>query len=117
MKKVFFAGAILFLMGGLKAQSLADARKLLYYERYDGAARQLHALLKADPNNSEAWWLLTQAYLHKHQLQRIIDSLQLMPTSITEQPFALCAKGQILLEQHQKDSAAMYFELQRKRTR
>lgn len=109
MRKVLFTGAILFMMGGLRAQSLADARKLLYYERYAGAAHQLQSLLKADPNNSEAWWLLTQVYLHRHQLQQIKDSLRQMPPSINEQPFALCAKGQILLEQHQKDSAAMYF--------
>jgi hypothetical protein len=47
--------------------------------------------------------------LHRHQLQQIGDSLKQMPVSLNEQPFALCAKGQILLEQHQKDSAAVYF--------
>jgi predicted Zn-dependent protease len=83
-------------MNGLKAQSMADARKLLYYERYDGAVHQLQALLTADPNNTEAWWLLTQVYLHRHQLQQIRDSLQQMAASLSEQPFALCAKGQIL---------------------
>lgn len=109
MKKILFASVMVLMMGGLWAQSTADARKLLYYERYDGAAHQLEALLKADSNNSEAWWLLTQAYLHRHQLQQIKDSLQHMPVSLREQSFALCAKGQILLEQHQKDSAALYF--------
>jgi cytochrome c-type biogenesis protein CcmH/NrfG len=109
MKKLLFAGAILFLMNGLTAQSLTEARKLLYYERYDGAAHQLQILVKADPNNAEAWWLLTQAYLHRHRLHQIKDSLQLMPASLQEQPLALCAKGQILLQQHQKDSAARYF--------
>ena len=54
MKKVLFAGVIILMMGGLKAQSIAEARKLLYYERYDGAAHQLQALLKANPNNTEA---------------------------------------------------------------
>jgi len=109
MKKLLFAGVIILMMGGLKAQSIVEARKLLYYERYDGAAHQLQALLKADPNNTEAWWLLTEVYLHRHQLQQISDSLNKMPVSLGEQPFALCAKGQILLEQHQKDSAALYF--------
>jgi tetratricopeptide (TPR) repeat protein len=109
MKKLLFAGTILFLMGGLKAQSLAEARKLMYYERYDGAAHQLHALLKADSNNAEAWWLLTEAYLHLHQLQQIKDSLQFIPASLREQPLMLCAKGETLLEGHQKDSAMGYF--------
>ncbi len=109
MKKLLFSGLVILMMGGLKAQSTADARKLLYYERYDGAAHQLQALLKADPNNAEAWWLLTEVYLHRHQLQQIRDSLEQMPAALREQPFALCAKGQIYLEQHQKDSAAVYF--------
>jgi tetratricopeptide (TPR) repeat protein len=109
MKKLLFTSAIVLLMGGLKAQSLAESRKLLYYERYDGAAHHLQALLEADPNNAEAWWLLTQVYVHRHQLQRIKDSLRQASTILLESPLVLCAKGQVLLEQHQKDSAAIYF--------
>ncbi len=109
MKKVLFAAVTLLMMDGLKAQSMADVRKLLYYERYDSATHQLQALLTATPANAEAWWLLSQVYLHRHQLAKIIDSLNKMPVSLGEQPFALCAKGQILLEQHQKDSPALFF--------
>lgn len=109
MRRLLFTVAILFMMGGPRAQSIAEARKMLYYERYDGAAHQLQALLKTTPGNAEAWWLLTQVYVHRRQVQKIKDSLQQMPAAISEQPFALCAKGQILLEQHQKDSAAVYF--------
>ena len=109
MKKLLFTSAIVLLMGGLKAQSLAEARKLLYYERYDGAAHHLQALLEADPNNAEAWWLLTQVYVHRHQLQQIKDSLRQASTILLESPLVLCAKGQVLLQQHQKDSAAIYF--------
>ncbi len=97
------------MMGGLKAQSLAEARKLMYYERYDGAAHQLQVLLEADPNNAQAWWLLTQVYVHRHHLQPIKDSLRQIPILLLESPLILCAKGQVLLEQHQKDSAAVYF--------
>ena len=109
MRKLLFAGIMLLMMGGPRAQSITEARKMLYYERYEGAAHQLQVLLEADPNNSEAWWLLTQVYLHRHQFQQIKDSLQQMPVSISEQPLALCAKGQVLLEAHQKDSATVYF--------
>ena len=110
MKKLLFTTAIVLLMGGLKAQSLAEARKMLYYERYDGAAHQLQTLLEADPNNAEAWWLLTQVYVHRHQLQQIKDSLRMTSTILLESPLILCAKGQVLLEQHQKDSAAAFFD-------
>jgi cytochrome c-type biogenesis protein CcmH/NrfG len=109
MRKFLFAGLMLFMMGGPRAQSITESRKLLYYERYEGAAHQLQALLNTDANNSEAWWLLTQVYLHRHQLQQIKDSLRQMPASISEQPMALCARGQVLLEEGHKDSARAYF--------
>ncbi len=109
MRKLLFAGLMLFMMGGPRAQSITEARKLLYYERYEGAAHQLRALLKTDPNNSEAWWMLTQVYLHRHQLQQIKDSLRQMPAAIGEQPMALCASGQVFLEEGRKDSARVYF--------
>src|SRR6202012_5755281 len=104
MKRTLFILGIFFMMGGPKAQSIADARKLLYYERYDGAARLLQALAKADPNNAETWWLLTQAYLQNGHVRSIRDSLQLMPATISQQPLALCAYGQVLLTDHKKDS-------------
>ena len=42
---MLFIAVTFFMMGGSKAQSLAEARKLLYYERYDGAAHLLQQLL------------------------------------------------------------------------
>ena len=96
-------------MTGLRAQSTADARKLLYYERYDGAANQLQPLLKTDAANTEAWWLLTQVDLHRNRSQAIHDSLLQMPPAAAQQPLALCAYGQTLLALHKKDSAAAYF--------
>ncbi|HEY6900881.1 MAG TPA: tetratricopeptide repeat protein [Puia sp.] len=110
MQKLLLSiGIILFVMGGPRAQSISEARKLLYYERYDGAAHQLQTLIKADPNNTEAWWLLTQAYLHQNRPQAIRDSLQYLPAAVAGQPFALCIRGQLALEQSRKDSANGYF--------
>jgi len=100
---------MLFMMGGLEAQSVAGARKLLYYERYDGAAHLLQSLLHTDPSNAEAWWLLTQVYLHWNKAAAIHDSLLLMPATVNQQPLTLCAYGQVMLAQHKKDSAALCF--------
>jgi len=41
IKKLLFFSCISLLMGGLRSQSIADARKLVYYERYDWAAHLL----------------------------------------------------------------------------
>ncbi|HEY4065063.1 MAG TPA: tetratricopeptide repeat protein [Puia sp.] len=109
MKKMLFVAVLFFMMGGPRAQSIADARKMLYYERYDGAAHSLQSLLRTDPNNAEAWWLLTRVYLHDGKAQVLHDSLSRMPAAIAQQPFALCAYGQMFLAEHKKDSAAAYF--------
>jgi len=109
MKRMLLVFTILFMVGGLEAQSIAEARKLMYYERYDGAAHLLQALLHTDPSNAETWWLLTQVYLHRNKAAAIHDSLLLMPAIVNQQPLALCAYGQVLLAQHKKDSAVLCF--------
>src|ERR1700761_3409866 len=108
-KLLLFTGCIFFMMGGPKAQSVAEVRKLLYYERYDGAAHLLQTLLHADPNNSEAWWLLTQVYVDKHRITALRDTLDKMPAAIRQQPLALCALGELALEEQKKDIASGYF--------
>lgn len=109
MKRLLFILFTFFLMGGSKAQSIAVAQKLLYYGRYDGAAHQLHLLLQTDPANTEAWWLLAQTDVHRHRLSALQDSLRAIPAAVIQQPMALCAVGLLRLAQHQKDSAAAYF--------
>lgn len=105
------------MMGGSKAQSIAEARKLVYYERYDGAAHQLHSLLQSDPANSEAWLLLTQVYIHQKRVPALRDTLSRMPAAVAQQPLGLCAYGQLLLEEHRKDSALNYFTRALQQTR
>lgn len=110
MKRLLFILLTFFLMGGSKAQSLAEAQKLLDYGRYDGAAHQLHSLLATDPANAGAWWLLTEVYVHQHRIPALRDTLRAMPAAIGQQPMALCTDGQLFLALHQKDSAAACFD-------
>jgi len=110
MKKMLFVVVIFFMMGGSKAQSLAEARKLLYYDRYDGAAHQLHSFLEANPINSEGWLLLTQVYIHQKHIPALRDTLSKMSYDVQQQPLGICANGQLLLMEHRKDSAMSYFQ-------
>src|SRR5689334_13168537 len=105
MKKMLLVVVIFFMMGGSKAQSLAEARKLLYYDRYDGAAHQLHSFLEANPINSEGWLLLTQVYIHQKHIPALRDTLSKMSYDVQQQPLGICANGQLLLMEHRKDSA------------
>lgn len=109
MKRLLFIAITFFLMGGSKAQSIAVAQKMLFYGRYDGAAHQLHALLQTDPSNTEAWWLLSQVYVHQHRLPALQDTLRNLPAAVRQQPMALCSEGLLFLVKHQKDSAASRF--------
>jgi len=70
----------------------------------------LHSIIKADPNNAEAWWLLTRAYLHDGKTDLIRDSLRLLPAGNAIAPLILCANGQVLLQEHKKDSAMLCFD-------
>ncbi|HEV9035950.1 MAG TPA: tetratricopeptide repeat protein, partial [Puia sp.] len=117
MKRLLAIFSSFLLMGGSKAQSIAGAQKLLYYGRYDGAAHQLHALLQTDPSNTEAWWLLTQVYVHDHRLAALQDTLQAMPAAVRQQPMALCAEGLLFLARKEKDSASSCFNRALKATR
>jgi tetratricopeptide (TPR) repeat protein len=109
MKKIVLIFSNILIVGGLRSQSIADAQKLLYYERYEGAAQLLQPLVRTDPNNAEAWWLLTQAYLNTGRIKQIKDSLLLLPSGNAQAPLVLCAYGQILLQENKKDSAVAAF--------
>jgi len=108
-KKLTFAICLLLVMGGLRSQSTVEACRLLYYQRYEGAAHLLQSIIKADPNNAEAWWLLTRTYLHDGKTAIIRDSLRLLPAGNANAPLILCAYGQTLLQDHKKDSALLCF--------
>lgn len=109
MKKMLFVPICFILMNRLEAQSNEGARRLLYYERYDSAARMLQYLTQADPNNAEAWWLMTRACLHKGQVKEIRDKLLSLPAGNINAPFVSCAYGQVMLRDNKKDSAGIYF--------
>lgn len=100
-----FMGAI----GSAEAQSVQNAQRLLCYERYDSAGRLLHKLIEENPNNSSAWWLLTQVELHANRTTQIKDSLSRLLSGNPNAPMILCAYGQVLLHQQKKDSAAVCF--------
>ncbi|MHA4811394.1 tetratricopeptide repeat protein [Flavitalea flava] len=117
MKKVLFLALFVPVMGRLAAQPLQDAQKILNYERYDSAIHLMQKAIQANPNNTEAWWLLTQAYLGKDKIKPIKDSLLQLPAGNRNAPFVLCAYGYVLLQEHKKDSAAIYFNKALEETR
>jgi tetratricopeptide (TPR) repeat protein len=117
MNKLLLVALTFFMMGGSQAQSPAEARKLLHYERYDGAAHQLHSVLAANPISGEAWLLLAQVYIHQKRIPALRDTLSKMPYDVKQQPLGICAWGQLLLQEHHRDSAMAQFNTALKMTK
>lgn len=110
MKKTFLLMSGLCAAAVLVAQTLPDATRLLYHERYQSAKSALHALLKADVNNAESWYRLSQAYLPLKEVKLLADSLALAPATVKDQPYYKAAYGHLLLAQQKPDSAKFYFD-------
>lgn len=65
MKKVSLGliAGFLIIVGVSKAQSIDDAKRFMYYERYVSAKNSFQSVLAKDPNNEEATYYLGQAVI------------------------------------------------------
>ena len=97
MKKLFILIFAFSLAGSAISQSTGEAKALIKHERFNSAEKMLHQLLKADANNTEAWYLLTQVYLKKDKLAEIRDSLSKAPATVMDEPIMKVANGHVML--------------------
>lgn len=105
---VFLIALSIALTG--KAQNIDDAKRFIYYERYKSAENLLHTILKADPNNAEGWYLMTQAYQLEDSISGLRDALSQCTDQVKSQPYYQVSYGYLLLQENKKDSAQLYFE-------
>ncbi|MES2890828.1 MAG: tetratricopeptide repeat protein [Bacteroidota bacterium] len=68
MKKIFVFIAALLSIGLAKAQSVDDAKKLLYYERFESAKDMLNTIISKGGAPPEAWYWLGEIYLHQDKI-------------------------------------------------
>ena len=111
MKKLV---ALIFVVPGslsALAQTPADAKQLIYYQRYESAANQLHKGLAANPNDPESWYWLSQAYIGADKIAAGQDTLQQAPATVKNTPAFQSAIGHLLLRNNKPDSASYYFRL------
>lgn len=94
----------------LSAQSLEEGRSYLDNARYSSAESVFHAVLNQQPENAEAWCLLTNTYLKQELTEAAADTLALAPASVQKEPYFLVAYGGLLLNTNKTDSAKWYFE-------
>jgi tetratricopeptide (TPR) repeat protein len=110
MKRILLVASGLLFSTAMVAQSVQDATRLIYHERYQSAKATLQKTLQADPNNAEAWYRLSQAYLPLHENKKLGDSLQLAPAEVKNSAWYKVAYGQLLLAANNVDSARWYFD-------
>lgn len=117
MKSILLFTSLFMAAEALNAQSVQEGNQFYYYERYQSAENSFHNVLKQQPDNAQAWYGLTAAYLAEDKLAKAADSLHLAPAGIYEQPYYEVAYGAVLLNENKKDSAAIYFNKALKQTK
>ena len=100
---------ILFLSIFTHAQTVQEAEKLMYYEKFQSASQMLHEILQQDKRNGEAWWLLTNCYVHENKMKAIEDSFKMIPNDVDNIALIDCAKGELDLMRGKKEDAASIF--------
>ena len=117
MKFLFTIGlsmiAFLFGMG----QSLDEVKQELYHDRLNSAQQKLEALLTSNPENAEAWYLITQVYLQTDSVEKAKEKLMSAPAGTMSNPLVQCALGHIYLRLNQPEAAKPYFSNALEKTR
>ncbi len=116
MKKTLITlTASLFLMAGVKAQSIQEGVNHLNSNRFKSAISVFEKLLAMNPNNVEATYWLGQTYLESEEIMgaRLIAARQLyekaLPTS-NNHPLIMVGRGHIDLLENKPDAARQMFE-------
>ena len=108
MKKIFFIPLLLIVFSAF-AQNINNAEDLLYYKKFESAENLLNQIVKNNPENAEAWYLLSEVQDSGNELD-LKNTLQNAPANIKSDPYFLIATGKILLEESKSAEARGYFE-------
>ncbi len=109
MKKIFFVPLFFSFFSAL-AQEISQAENLLYYKKFESAEDLLRQILKAEPENDQAWYLLSEAQHNLSDKPGLETELQSVPETVKDEPYYLVANGKILLDQSNVPEADKYFE-------
>ena len=115
MKKIFFIPLLLIVFSAL-AQNINNAEDLLYYKKFESAENLLNQIVKNNPENAEAWYLLSEVQDSGNELD-LKNTLQNAPANIKSDPYFLIATGKIFLDESKREEAAKYFELALEKTK
>jgi tetratricopeptide (TPR) repeat protein len=92
------------------AQSVDDATRFFYREKYKSARDVLQQVLIKNPNNEFAWYWQTRTSIALNDITGAQNLLTRVPDVIKESPVIKVAKGYVLLEQKDSLAARAFFE-------
>lgn len=101
---IVLSGNILF------GQSIDDAKKFRYYEKYNSAKDVLLKLVSANPNNVEAVYWLGQTYLDMEDTTSARDLYQKTLQANPNAPLLMVGEGHIELLENKTNDARNRFE-------
>src|SRR4051812_14484019 len=101
VKKLFGTIALSFLAVAVYSQSVSDIKQLVYHQRYKTAVARLHEMIKSQPGNTDAWYLLGQASIAEDSAIHFEDTLHAAPADVANDARIKSLLGHILLK---KDS-------------
>jgi tetratricopeptide (TPR) repeat protein len=109
MKKIFLITLLTAGVMMLRAQSIEQGNKELYYERFGSAKNTFQQLINQNSENAAAWYGLTRTYLLDDKAKEVQHLLQSVPASLQNEPYYQVAMGEIRLNQGNSIEAANYF--------
>ncbi|MEO6720451.1 MAG: tetratricopeptide repeat protein [Ferruginibacter sp.] len=100
----------LFLFGTMKAQSIEEGRKFLYYERYKSAKDVFDKLVQANPNNIDAVYWLGQTYIGMEDFEAAKALFQKTLQANANSPLLIAGMGHVELLEGKSQDARSRFE-------
>jgi tetratricopeptide (TPR) repeat protein len=113
IKSGFLLLAALFVSNFLRAQTIDDGKKFLYYERYKSAKSAFEKLVSADPNNADAVYWLGQTLLAPAEGKDIAGAKALYQKALqanSANPLLLAGMGHAELLEGKTQDAKNRFE-------
>ncbi|MEN9569933.1 MAG: hypothetical protein RL172_1164 [Bacteroidota bacterium] len=113
IKTGFFLLAALFATSFLKAQTIEEGKKFLYYERYKSAKDVFEKLVAANPNNVDAVYWLGQTHLAPEEGRNLAAAKDLYQKTLganSANPLLLAGIGHVELMEGKTQDARNRFE-------
>jgi Tfp pilus assembly protein PilF len=86
MKKLFILTTVFLLLTTLaQSQTIEDAKRDLYYERYESAKKDLQTIISNGDASPDAWYWLSEVYLKQKKINSASKTLRNIPNHLLEQ--------------------------------